>query len=104
MANWAESICLRCGNKMVTEPCLACTESSRLDDYPGQVRWHISEIEKESKLPFKHHVSRCEECGIEVLIAVGNPYLETNDNRIAVMLNGRYVVLSDEVLDEESHP
>jgi hypothetical protein len=104
MANWAESICLRCGNKMVTEPCLACTESSRLDDYPGQVRWHISEIEKESKLPFKYHVSRCEECGIEVLIAVENPYLETNDNRIAVMLNGRYVVLSDEVLDEKSHP
>ncbi len=96
MANRAESSCLRCGGKMVTEPCLVCTEPSWLDDYPGQARWSISRIEGASKLPFKYHIARCEDCGTEVLIAVQDPYLETGDNRIAVMLNGRYV-LNDEI-------
>ena len=104
MANWAESICLKCGNKMVTQPYMVCTEPSWLDDYPGQVRWNISQIEGESKLPFKYHRSRCEDCGTEVLIAVQNPYLETSDNRIAVMLGGQYVLLSHDVLDEDDIP
>jgi hypothetical protein len=104
MANWAESVCLRCGNRMVTEPCLVYTEPSWLDHYPGQVRWHISEIKRESGLPFKYHVSRCEECGIEVLIAVQDPYLEIGDGRMAVMVSGKYVMLSDEVLNDENQP
>lgn len=103
MANWAESICLKCGSKMVTEPCLVGTRPSWLDDYPGQAHSNVLEIESESKLPFKYHRSRCEGCGIEVLIAVQDPYLETNDNRIAVMLGGEYVLLSDEVVGDEQH-
>ncbi len=102
MANWAESICLRCGNKMITEPRLVCTEPSWLDDYPGRVRRHIDEIEKESPLPFKYYVAACEECGIEVLIGVENPYAQTRDGRIAVMIGGKYFILSDEVVDNEA--
>jgi len=87
---------------MVTEPRLVCTEPSWLDDYPGQIRWHIDEIERESPVPFKYHIAVCEECGIEVLVAVENPYAETRDGRIAVMMGGRYLVLSNEVVDDEA--
>jgi hypothetical protein len=89
---------------MTTAPYLVCTEPSWLDDYPGQLRWQIAQVEKESTVPFKYHVSRCEDCGIEVLTAVEDPYLETSDGGIAVMLNGRYTVISNEILDDEGHP
>jgi len=48
MANWAESICLKCGQKMETYFCAVFTQPSWLDDYPVQVRWSIREIEKVS--------------------------------------------------------
>jgi len=101
MASWAQAICLRCGNRMVTEPCLVVTEPSWLDDYPGQVRWNITAIEAESTLPFKYHVSTCEECGIEVLTAVEDPYYEHPDGRMAVRFMGRYHIISDEIVSDE---
>jgi len=107
MANWAESICLKCGSKMITEPRLVfpeIVEPSWLDDYPEQVRQNALSLERDSNLPFKYHYSRCENCGVEVLIAVEDPYLETRDGRIAVMLGGKYVLLSDEVVNSEDHP
>jgi hypothetical protein len=89
---------------MITEPCLVCTEPSWLDDYPERIRSEIEELEKKSKLPFKYHHSRCEDCGLEVLVAVEDPYMETSDGRVAVMLGGRYVLPSDEHVSEEDLP
>jgi hypothetical protein len=86
---------------MVTKPCLVITEPSWLDDYPGQVRWNIDAIEAESALPFKYHVARCENCGVEVLLAVEDPYLEASDGRIAVRFMGEYRVISDEVVTDD---
>ncbi len=100
MANWAESVCLRCGSRMVTLPCAVCTQPTWLDEYPAQVRWSIGTIEGESEMPFKYHVSRCQGCGTEVLIAVNDPYCETADGRVAVRFMGEYRIVSDEVVSE----
>jgi hypothetical protein len=83
---------------MVTEPCLVITEPSWLDDYPGTVRRSISEIEEKSHLPFKYHISRCEDCDVEVLLAVEDPYCETSDGRVAVRFMKEYHIISDEVV------
>jgi len=101
MANWEESICLRCGQAMTTEPCLVGTEPSWLDDYPGVVRWNVQKLEKNSQMPLKYHISRCEGCGAEVLVAVHDPYFETENGRVAVKYLGEYHIISDETIGDK---
>jgi DNA-directed RNA polymerase subunit RPC12/RpoP len=103
MANWMEAVCLKCGGPMDTVPVLVCTEpESWLDDYPVSVRGSIADLESSAHLPYKYHRTTCEECGFEVLVGVRDPYAETKDGRVAVMLGGRYFLVSDEhVPDDE---
>jgi hypothetical protein len=86
---------------METSPCLVMDDKDCwINNYPKEVKESLNKLEKLTSLsPFdKHHISKCSDCDVEFLVAVNDPYLETDDGSVAVMFAGEYHYISDEKL------